>query len=248
MPDSEWYELHLGNCLDIMPTLPAGSVDMVLADPPYGTTACKWDSVLPFEPMWAGIRRVAKTQAAIVITSSQPFTSALVMSNPKMFKQALVWDKGKGSNPLLAKKRIMQAHEDICVFCKGGLPYYPQMSDGSPYKAPRTGGNRTNRITGTTKDAKGFRQADNSGFRYPMSVLRYAIHCGSKLHPTQKSVALMEYLVRTYTNEGDTVLDFTMGSGTTGVACMNAGRNFIGIELDPGYFEIAKRRVGTAHL
>lgn len=240
------FILHHGNCLDVMKTLDPGSVDMVLADPPYGTTACKWDSVLPFDKMWAGIKHVAKRNAAIVMTASQPFTSALVMSNVKSFKQSLVWDKGKGSNPMLAKKRIMQAHEDAIVFCAGTLPYNAQMTEGTPYKAPRTGGNRTNRITGKNKDAQGFQQLDNTGFRYPLSILRYSIHCGSKLHPTQKPVALMEYLIRTYTNEGDTVLDFTMGSGTTGVACLNTGRNFIGIELDPGYFEIAKRRIESA--
>jgi site-specific DNA-methyltransferase (adenine-specific) len=137
----------------------------------------------------------------------------------------------------------MQSHEDIIIFCNGKMPYYPQMEKGEPYKAPRTGGNRTNRITASGKDSEDFKQKDNEGFRYPKSVLKFSIHCGSKLHPTQKPVELMEYLIKTYTKEGDVVLDNTMGSGTTGVACKNTGRKFIGIELDGGFFEIAKNRI-----
>jgi len=236
-------KLMLGNCLERMNEIPYRSVDMVLVDPPYGKTACKWDSVIPLEPMWKQLKRVTKPNAAIVSTASQPFTSVLVMSNLKAFKQSLVWDKGKGSNPLLAKKRIMQSHEDILVFCYGRLPYNPQMRKGKPYKAPRTGGNRTNRIVGATADAQGFKQQDNSGFRYPLSVLSYSIHCGSKLHPSQKPVGLMEYLLKTYTNPHNTVLDFAMGSGTTGVAAKKLDRNFIGIELDPEYFKVAKKQI-----
>jgi len=226
-----------------MKKVPNESVDMVLADPPYGKTACKWDSIIPLKPMWEQLKRVTKPNAAIVLTASQPFTSALVMSNLKTFKQSLVWDKGKGSNPLLAKKRIMQSHEDILVFCYGRLPYNPQMRKGKPYKAPRTGGNRTNRIVGATADSKGFRQQDNSGFRYPLSVLPYSIHCGSKLHPSQKPVGLMKYLILTYSSKRDIVLDFTMGSGTTGVACIQTGRRFIGIELEKKFFKVAKARI-----
>ena len=241
-------DLRQGDCLELMKSIPAGSVDMILTDPPYGTTACKWDTCIPFEPMWEQLKRITKKNGAIVLFGSQPFTSALVMSNVKNFKQALVWDKKKGSNPLLAKKRIMQSHEDILIFSYGTAPYYPQMKEGNPYKAPRTGGNRTNKIVGMTSDNASFRQEDNTGYRYPLSVLEYHIHCGSKLHPTQKPVALMEYLIKTYTNEGETVLDFTMGSGTTGVACKNLNRNFIGIELDEKYFEIAKKRIEEEQL
>jgi len=232
-----------GDCLEEMKRIADQSVDMVLADPPYGKTACTWDSIIPLDPLWKQLKRVTKSDGAIVLTASQPFTSALVVSNLKAFKQSLVWDKGKGSNPLLAKKRIMQSHEDILVFCFGRLPYHPQMRAGKPYKAPRTGGNRTNRIVGATADAQGFKQQDNSGFRYPLSVLSYSIHCGSKLHPSQKPVGLMEYLIKTYTNEGDTVLDFAMGSGTAGIAAKLAGRNFIGIELDLDYFDLAENRL-----
>jgi site-specific DNA-methyltransferase (adenine-specific) len=239
-----------GECLEEMTKLPDNSVDMVLTDPPYGTTACKWDSVIPFEPMWEQLKRIAKKNSAIVMTASQPFTSALVMSNTRRFKQAMIWDKRKGTTPLLAKKRPMQSHEDIVVFCYGSLPYNPQMSEGKPYKAPRTGSAHRSRITGNgsrENNAAWYMQKDNeSGDRYPLTVLFHSMHCGSKDHPTQKPVALMEYLVKTYTNEGETVLDFTMGSGTTGVACANLGRDFIGIELDAGYFEIARKRIDGA--
>jgi site-specific DNA-methyltransferase (adenine-specific) len=231
-----------------MPKLDRQSIDMILVDPPYGKTNCGWDSVfsLPrLEEMWNCIDNIIKPNAAIVIFGSQPFTTTLISSYKTIFKQALVWNKGKGSNPLLARKRIMQSHEDIIVFCNGKLPYNPQMRKGKPYKAPRTGGNRTNSITGS-KDREGFRQKDNSGYRYPLSVLDFSIHCGSKLHPTQKSVELMEYLIKTYTDEGMTVLDFAMGSGTTGVACKNTNRKFIGIELEKKYFEIAKDRISKS--
>lgn len=236
-------ELMHGDCLECMYEIPDGSVDMVMADPPHGITACKWDSVIPLEPMWEHLKRVTKPNGAIVLTSSQPFTTMLISSNIKRFKQALVWSKGKGSNPLLAHKRIMQAHEDVVIFCYGSLPYNPQMREGKPYKGRRTGGNRTNRIVGKLKDKNGFRQKDNIGFRYPISVLNFSIHCGSKIIPTQKPVALMEYLIKTYTNTGEIVLDFCMGSGSTGIACINIGRNFIGIELDLNCFDMAEKRI-----
>ena len=232
-----------GDCLEKIKHITDHSVDMILADPPYGKTSCGWDSIIPIRQMWRQLKRVIKKNGIIIMTACQPFASKLVISNLEAFKQSLVWDKGKGSNPLLAKKRIMQSHEDILVFCYGRMPYNPQMRKGKPYKAPRTGGNRTNRIVGATGDSEGFKQKDNSGFRYPLSVLSYSIHCGSKLHPSQKPVGLMEYLIKTYTNEGDTVLDFSMGSGTTGVACVNTNRSFLGIELDPEYFKLAKKRI-----
>ena len=234
-------ELHNGNCLDIMPTLVAGSVDMVLADPPYGTTACKWDSVIPFEPMWAGIKHAAKKNAAIVMTASQPFTSALVMSNPRSFKHSWVWDKAKGGCIFNAKYAPMKTHEDILVF--GGVTYTPQMEPRDKVKKSKNYG---------TGEAFGGTRIPETTVReythtYPKSILRISNAAQSgKVHPTQKPVALMEYLIRTYSNEGETVLDFTMGSGTTGVACANTGRNFIGIELDAGYFEIAEKRIYDA--
>jgi len=229
-----------GDCLDIMPTLEAESVDLILTDPPYGTTACKWDSIIPLEPMWEQLRRVIKPNGAIVMTSAQPFTSALVMSNPKMFKYDWCWRKPKGTGHLNAKKMPMRDKEDIVVFYAKQCTYNPQMTDGEPYKfkmgKPKANG----------QDCYGdYKRVgnDNSGFRYPKQVLDFNIHGRVKSHPTQKPVALMEYLIKTYTNEGETVLDFTMGSGTTGVACKNLNRNFIGIEKDLKYFKIAKKRI-----
>lgn len=240
--------LILGDCLEEMKKISDVSIDLVLTDPPYGTTACKWDTVIPFEPMWEQLKRVTKKNGAIVLFGSQPFTSALVMSNPKMFKYELVWDKKKGTNPLLSKKQPMRSHENISVFYNQQPTYNPQMTLGKPYKAPRTGTAMKSRVIGAPGQKSGYRQKDNfSGERYPLSVYTVSMHCGSKIHPTQKPVALMEYLIKTYTNEGETVLDFTMGSGTTGVACVNLRRNFIGIENEPTYFEIAKKRIEAAH-
>lgn len=237
-------KLYRGDCLDIMPMLEDRSIDLVLTDPPYGITACKWDACIPFEQMWEQLKRITKKNGAIVLFGSQPFTSALVMSNPKMFKYEWVWNKAKGSNPLLSKKQPMKSHENILVFAQAQTVYNPQMTDGNPYTVPRTGGNRTNSIT-KAKDNINFIQKTDTTKRFPLTIQRYTIHCGSKLHPTQKPVALMEYLIKTYTNEGDTVLDFTMGSGTTGVACKNLNRRFIGIELDKTYFEIARERINA---
>jgi site-specific DNA-methyltransferase (adenine-specific) len=235
-------KLYNSDCLDIFERLEPGSVDFVLVDPPYGKTKCKWDSVIAFERMWAGIDRAAKKDAVVAIFSAQPFSSALISSNYKNFRQELIWDKAKGSNPLLAKKRIMGSHENIELFCRGKMFYEPQMRKGAPYKAPRTGGNRTNSIVGSS-DKEGFRQKDNSGFRYPLSVLQYSIHCGSKLHPSQKPVELLKYLIRTYSRPGEVVLDFCMGSGSTGVAALQEGRDFVGVELDKAYFTLSEKRI-----
>ena len=227
-----------GDCLEEMKNIPDGSVDMVLADPPYGTTACKWDSVIPFEPMWGQLKRVIKPSGAIVMTASQPFTSALVMSNIKMFKYCWVWEKSRFANQMLAKKQPLKIHEDVIVFSIGSAHYYPQ------------GLIECNKIT-----KQGARVTDNQGggkrktaylqthTNYPKTIQQFASE-GKTVHPTQKPVALMEYLIKTYTNEGETVLDFTMGSGTTGVACVNTGLKFIGIELDKAYFDIAQERIG----
>lgn len=238
--------LLLGDCLERMGEIPDGSVDMVLCDLPYGTTACKWDAVIPFEPLWAHYRRVTKPNAAIVLTASQPFTSLLVGSNLEAFRYAWVWDKvnrhtGYGNVSFMPLKR----HEDICVFVAGGKPTFNrQMGKGAPYVAKRSGA-----IAGVYEGG-GLHPQDgvNDGSRNPVSVLSVKADVKSEMgiHPTQKPVALMEYLIRTYTNEGDTVLDNTMGSGTTGVACANTGRKFIGIERDPTYFEIAKQRISGA--
>ena len=235
-------DLYKGDCLEVMKSIPDGSIDMVLTDPPYGTTACKWDSVIPFEPMWEQLKRVTKKNGAIVMTASQPFTSVLVASNLKMFKYCWVWEKSKASNFLQAKKQPLKNHEDVVVFSKEKVPYNPQFTDGEAY-TPRPG-KKITEVYNPSRDHM-FRNG-SGGKRYPKSIQYFKTSEaeGKVFHPTQKPVALMEYLIKTYTNENETVLDFTMGSGTTGVACKNLNRNFIGIELDETYFNIAKKRIG----
>jgi site-specific DNA-methyltransferase (adenine-specific) len=235
------FNLMHGDCLEMMQLIPDGSVDMVLADPPYGTTACKWDTVIPLDAMWAELKRVIKLNGAIVMTASQPFTSALVMSNPKMFKYCWVWEKTMASNFALAKKQPFKKHEDICIFYQKQPTYSPQMESGKSYTDRRSLGAR-NASVGADAGVKRI-PIENTGTRYPSSVQKFSNGNNGNVHPTQKPVALMEYLIRTYTTEGETVLDFTMGSGSTGVACVNTGRKFIGIELDQGYFDIAKERI-----
>ena len=237
-------KLMQGDCLERMKEIPDGSVDMVLTDPPYGTTACKWDTVIDLEAMWKELKRITKPNGAIVMTSSQPFTSALVMSNPKAFKYSWVWEKDGGSNFATVKYQPMKEHEDVCVFGYGSLTYnpIPQERVGS-----RKGKNTTTRHNGGSGVYGEWGKSEVyqvPKLRCPRSIQRFNRERGH--HPTQKPVALMEYLINTYTNEGDTVLDFTMGSGTTGVSCVNTGRNFIGIELDESYFDIAKRRIEEA--
>jgi site-specific DNA-methyltransferase (adenine-specific) len=247
--------LMLGDCIERMAEIDAGSVDLVLTDPPYGTTACKWDAVIPFEPMWDQVKRVLKPNGAAVFTASQPFTSALVMSNVQSFRHSWVWDKGVGSNFTQAKRVPLKVHEDVLVFGMGKTnpPYNPQMTARD--KPMPMGGNSGKRGTGAyylcgpaveakAGDGKVYTEA------YPKSVLPVSPRSDRErgIHPTQKPVALMEYLIRTYTTEGETVLDFTMGSGTTGVACVNTGRKFIGIERDPEYFAIAQKRITEARM
>ena len=234
-------DLRHGDCLELMKDIPDKSIDMILADLPYGTTACKWDTIIPFEPLWEHYERVIKDNGAIVLTASQPFTSALVMSNPNIFKYEWIWDKKNISNPFLAKYQPLKQHESILVFGKGTINYYPIMTPRDKvrkYKDKYGGGESFNK--------KGTGEKEYTlKFKYPKSILQYtnAIQKG-KVHPTQKPVALFEYLIKTYTDEGETVLDNVMGSGSTGVACINTNRNFIGIELDENYFEIAKKRIG----
>lgn len=227
--------LMQGDCLERMKEIPDGSVDMVLTDPPYGTTACKWDSIIPLEPMWEQLKRVIKPNGAIVMTASQPFTTTLIASNMKMFRYDLKWCKTQGTGFYNANRMPLRAHEDILVFY-GKLPTYnPQKTEGKPYRQRR----------GTASDVyqgKDLHETVSDGGRHPLSWRTFK-RDKDKVHPTQKPVALMEYLIKTYTNEGDTVLDFTMGSGSTGVAAKNLNRSFIGIELDPEYFDIAKQRI-----
>jgi site-specific DNA-methyltransferase (adenine-specific) len=233
-------ELMHGDCLDMMHAIPDGSVDMVLADPPYGTTACKWDSIIPLEPMWEQLKRVIKPNGAIVMTASQPFTTTLISSNMEMFKYCWVWDKKKPGNIFLAKTQPMKVHEDVVVFGVKTPDFYPIMVKRDKIKKSKN--------YGTGEAIGGNGEKEDKVYTYthknPISILEASnASQKGKVHPTQKPVALMEYLIKTYTNEGETVLDFTMGSGTTGVACKNLGRNFIGIELDDKYFELATKRI-----
>ena len=229
----------LGDCLERMKEIPHGSVDMILCDLPYGTTQNKWDTVIPFEPLWAEYQRVCR--GAIVLTSAQPFTSVLVCSNLSQFKYTWIWQKSRPTGHMNAKKQPMREHEDVCVFYARQPTYNPQFTTGKPNHVntkPRVKSESGNygaqyEVVEEVTDRK-----------YPKTILPFTVVSPTDvLHPTQKPVALMEYLIRTYTNEGETVLDNCMGSGTTGVACVNTGRDFIGIEKEPQYYEIAKRRI-----
>lgn len=235
--------LMKGDCLERMKEIPDGSVDMVLTDPPYGTTSCKWDSIIPLEPMWEQLKRIIKPNGAIIMTASQPFTSILICSNLKMFKYDWIWRKPKGTGHLNAKKQPMRDKEDIVVFYSKQPTYHPQFVDGKPYK-DKAGKDQSKRTSMTESYGAytNFRN-DNEGKRYPKQVLEFGVVERGTVHPTQKPVDLMEYLIHTYTNEGETVLDFTMGSGTTGVACVNTDRKFIGIEMDGNYYNISKERI-----
>jgi len=235
-----------GDCLEEMAKIESGSVDMVLTDPPYGTTACKWDSVIPFDLMWEQLNRIIKPNGAIVLFGSQPFTSALIMSNPKGFKYEWIWQKTRGSNFQTLKRQPWKMHENILVFNAKGV-YNPQkytVSEDKIDKRKNVNDPLTNK-DGVYGKLNRTRKKDD-GTRYPNSIQTIKNTNNNSLHPTQKPVALLEYLIKTYTNENETVLDFTMGSGTTGVACQNNNRNFIGIELDEKYFNIAKERIENA--
>jgi len=231
------YQLYNGDCLDIVPTLPAGSIDAIITDLPYGTTACKWDTIIPFADLWRIVKHILKPRGAFVTTASQPFTSALVMSNPKWFQDEWIWIKSKSTRHLDAKKRPMKKHENIIVF-SGALPLYiPQMVTGQSHK-------RGSLKTGAGEVYNDFsnRKVTESNEYFPHSALFENVEM-KPLHPTQKPVALYEYLIRTYTNEGDTILDLTMGSGTTIIAAMNTNRSSIGIEKDAAIFQTAKNRI-----
>lgn len=224
-------KLMQGDCLELLKTIPDGSVDLILTDPPYGTTACKWDSVIPFEPMWAELKRIIKPNGAIVLFGSEPFSSALRMSNIKQYKYDWVWKK-RAVNFLNAKKQPLREVENILVF--NSLVYNPQGLIYSPKVNKRSNSTETNGAHGLSNLSE--------YTNYPKNILEFKNERG--LHPTQKPVALLEYLIKTYTQENETVLDFTMGSGSTGVAAKNLNRSFIGIELDEKYFQIAKERIG----
>ena len=227
-----------GDCLEVMKDIPDGSIDMVLVDPPYGTTACKWDSIIDLDLMWKQLKRVIKPNGAIVMMASQPFTTKLISSNYKMFKYCWVWEKNKSTGHLNSKKQPLNSYEEITVFYKKQCTYNPQFGEGKAYSNNHKEGDE-GLCYGKTKGSS----VSNITTRYPRRNIKFNVDIKAEFHPTQKPVALMEYLIKTYTNEDETILDFSMGSGTTGVACKNLNRNFIGIELDPGYFKIAQERL-----
>ena len=242
-------DLMHGDCLELMKQIPDKSVDMILCDLPYGITACKWDSIIPFDKLWEQYKRIVKDNGAIALFGSEPFSTKLRASNLSMFRYDIVWDKTRGSNFANARKQPMKSHEIISIFYKHLPRYNPQFWYAKPYKT-------TTKVR--SKEIEGLRgrgsvatictsTISEDGRRYPLSIVSFP-RDGSRIHPTQKPVALCEYLIKTYTNEGETVLDNCMGSGTTGVACVNTDRNFIGIELDDHYFEVATERINQAQL
>jgi site-specific DNA-methyltransferase (adenine-specific) len=230
----EINKIYNQDCLEGMKYIDDKSIDMILCDLPYGITACKWDSIIPFEPLWEHYERIIKDNGAIVLFASQPFTTVLINSNIKRFRYSWIWEKEQGVNFLMAKKQPLKVHEDICVFSKKQTVYNPQMTEGKPYIS---GKGDSGEVTGRVKKV----QTKNNGTRYPRSVIQFKRETG--LHPTQKPVELCEYLIKTYTNEGETVLDNCMGSGTTAIAAINTNRNYIGFELDNTYYQKACERI-----
>lgn len=232
-----------GDCLIEMQNIPDKSIDAIICDLPYGTTQCKWDTIIPFDKLWEHYNRIIKDNGAILLFGAEPFSSTLRLSNLKLFKYDWIWNKTHPKGHLNAKKQPMRAHEIISVFYKKQCTYNPQKTQGHARKIAKTYYVKEN--TGNSVYGKEVRNTEyDSTERYPLSVQVFSnADLSNVMHPTQKPVTLLEYLVRTYTNEGDAVLDNTMGSGTTGVACKNLNRNFIGIELDEKYFNIAKERI-----
>ena len=229
-------QLFKGDCLEIMKEIPSKSIDMILCDLPYGTTACKWDNIIPFEPLWEQYSRIIKDNRAIVLFGSQPFTTLLISSKIKWYRHSWVWDKKNISNPCNAKYQPLKQHEDIIVFGKERVNYYPIKTNlQTTRKWKQYSKNNIVNTVGGSGETTG---------KYPKTILEFsnAVRKG-KIHPTQKPVELLEYLIKTYTNEEEIILDNCMGSGSTGIACMNTNRRFIGIELDENYFDIAKKRI-----
>lgn len=247
------FDLYQGDCLEVMKTLPDGSIDAIITDPPYGTTSCSWDSVIPFESMWSELKRIIRPNRAILLFGSEPFSSRLRLSNIEWFKYDWKWRKNRPVGFVNAKLKPLKAYEDIIVFSNGktanknknNMLYNPQGLVKCDRPGTKTGNKHGQNSYYRPSQDKGYKQEWTN---YPIDVLEVTeTESGKKVHPTQKPVPLMEYLIKTYTNEGDTVLDFTMGSGTTGVAAIEIKRNFIGIELDDTYFSIAKERIEAAH-
>ena len=244
--------LFQGDCLEVMPQIPEESIDFICCDLPYGTTSIKWDEVLDFDKMWEQYDRIIKPKGVIVLFGSQPFSAQLICSKLDWFRYELVWNKNKCGSPGLAKKRPMKTHENILVFYKNaGGTYNPQMEVGDPYK--RKSKNPEGYVGRKNDHGYGMKprtEFENKGTRYPKSILNISrdFSAQQQVHPTQKPVPLLEWLVKTYSNEGETVLDNCMGSGSTGIACVNTNRNFIGIESDPEYFKLCEERIQAGRL
>jgi len=238
--DLELNKIYNMDCLEGMSKIPSKSVDMILCDLPYGTTQCKWDVIIPFDKLWEQYERIIKDHGAIVLTSAQPFTSLLIASNIKLFKYNWIWEKSKATGYLNSKKRPMVAHEDVLVFAKKQTKYNPQMVQGEPYFK-----GKALRPTDVYGEQRETLVENKDGLRYPRTVqyFKTAESEGEVFHPTQKPVSLFEYLIKTYTDEGEIVLDNCMGSGTTAIACKNLNRQFIGFELDEKYYEIINQRL-----
>ena len=236
------YSLLFGDCLERMKEIPDGSVDAIVCDIPYGTVACSWDNVIPLVKMWDELKCVVKPKGACVLFSAQPFTTVLISSNMKCFKYSMVWKKSKCGSPLTAKYKPLTKHEDVNVFSlhRKTLNYYPQMSVGEPYKRKYTP-NKTNNMEFGIRGV----ETNNLGTRHPTTILDFPQQWRrqDQIHPTQKPVELMEFLVKSFTRDGETVLDFTFGSCSTGVACLNTNRKFLGVEMDEGYFNIGVKRM-----
>ena len=234
-------QLFLGDCLEVMSSFSDNEIDLILCDLPYQMISCEWDSLIPLEPLWEQYNRIAKENAAMVFTASQPFTTVLISSNIKNFRYEWIWEKPQGTNPMAAKFMPLKSHENILVFYRKKPTYNPQMWQSTPYSGFKSNTKNIGEAYGNLKS----QHRDNvDGSRYPKTVLKFKQEKG--YHPTQKPVPLMEYLIKTYSNEGDLVLDNTMGSGTTGVAAIQCDRRFIGIESDETYYEIAMKRIQQA--
>ena len=240
----EKNKVYLGDCLELMKDIVDKSIDMILCDLPYGTTACKWDSIIPLEPLWKEYKRIIKDNGAIVLTSSQPFTTKLISSNYDMYRYNWVWHKTRPSNFPLAKKQPMKYHEDVCVFGVKSPNYYPQMIKAD--KVRKKGKNEGYRGFNKGLEKPEYLDKEYTDF-YPSSIQTFSLHNGGLLHPTQKPVALFEYLIKTYTNEGELTLDNCAGSGTTAIACLNTNRNYILMEKEQKYYDIINERI-SKHL
>tara|TARA_R110002126_G_scaffold288869_1_gene443111 strand:- start:1306 stop:2088 length:783 start_codon:yes stop_codon:yes gene_type:complete len=252
-------DLKQGDCLEVMKEIPDGSIDAIITDPPYGTTSCKWDSVIDLDLMWEQLNRIIKPNGVVVLFAQQPFTSVLVCSNLKKYRHKFVWEKDKCANFMIAKSQPLKYTEDVLVFCSYGFLQNQYKNTIGTYNPQMTYVSKDNfnkgQIRGETLKELSFRPTNtdfksdpnkNPKSRFPKDRINFNVPKKGKVHPTQKPVELMEYLIKTYTNENETVLDFTMGSGSTGVAAQNLNRNFIGIENDANYFEIAKDRINKS--